>query len=182
MPNEILENLDYSEDGGALLYSDVRYMLIRPETVIEILKATSEEIGAERAGQFFYSAGRRGGTLSAAHFRRELSLKPDEIVRFMASMGGQLGWGRMEIKNIDKKAGTLELDVYHSVFAEEFGQSELPVCHLIRGVFAGTWGGSIDQEVEGLETRCRAVEGPGPCSFLFTPTRQGSMSVPFNPI
>ena len=47
MTNEILENLDYADDGGALLYKGVRYLLIRPETISEIQKALIEEIGAE---------------------------------------------------------------------------------------------------------------------------------------
>ncbi len=181
MTNEIVDNLDYAADGGALLYHGVRYMLIRPETVDEIQKALIEEVGAERAGQIFYRAGHKGGSLSAAHFRQELSLQPEEIVRFMAKMGGQLGWGRLEINTLDPNTGQLEMDLYHSVFAENYGEAEMPVCHMIRGVFAGTWCGAINQDVNGLETRCRAVDGPGPCSFIFSPAREGSLNIPFNP-
>ncbi len=180
--NEILDNIDYSEDGGALLYNGVRYMLIRPETVLEMFKAITDEVGHEKAGQVFYRSGHRGGSLSATHFRREMGLSPEEIVRFMAKMGGQLGWGRIEINSLNVDDGFLELDVYHSVFSEEFGQAEMPVCHMIRGVFAGTWSGSIDKDVDGLETRCRAVDGPGPCSFIFSPAKAGSMNVPFSPM
>lgn len=164
------------------MYRGVRYMLIRPETVIEIQKGVEEEIGVEKAGQALYHAGHRGGSLSAAHFREQFSLSVQEIVHFMAKMGAQLGWGRMEVASMDPEQGTLELEVFHSVFAEAYGKADAPVCHMIRGVFAGTWGGAIEREVEGLETRCRAVEGPGPCRFIFTPTAQHrSLNVPFCP-
>lgn len=182
MENEILSKLEYLPEGGALLYSGIRYLLIRPETLIELQKTLESEIGVERMGQALYQAGHRGGSLSAEKFRNELSLMPDEIVRFMAGMGTQLGWGRMEVSSLDPEKRTLEFDVFHSVFAEAYKSADVPVCHLIRGVFAGTWGGALQREVIGLETRCRAVEGPGPCRFIFTPTGQkGSLNVPFSP-
>ncbi len=182
MENEILESLEYLPEGGALIYSGIRYLLIRPETLIEFQKIMESEVGVEKAGNALYMAGRRGGSLSADRFRKEFSLMPDEIIRFMARMGGQLGWGRMEVSSFDPEKGTLELDVFHSVFAEAYSNADAPVCHMIRGVFAGTWGGALECEIIGLETRCRAVEGPGPCKFIFTPAAQeGSLSVPFSP-
>ena len=171
MDNEVLINLESVFDAGALMYYGVRYLLIRPETVVEFQKAVEEELGSEKVGQVFYRAGHRGGSLSAAHFREHLSLGADDIVRFMAKMGGQLGWGRMDVASINPQKGTFELEVLHSAFAEAYGQADSPVCHLIRGVFAGTWGGALGCEVDGLETRCRAVDGPGPCTFIFTPRR-----------
>jgi len=180
--NEILENLEHFTDGGALMYEGVRYMLIRPETVIEFQREIEAELGAEKVGQALYRGGHRGGSLSATHFREELSLPAQEIVRFMAQMGGQLGWGRMEITALDFDRGTLELEVFHSAFAEAYGKADAPVCHMIRGVFAGVWEGAIEQAVEGLETRCRAVEGPGSCTFIFAASSgQRGVNIPFYP-
>lgn len=182
MDNEILDSLEYLPDGGALLYKGIRYLLVRPDTVIEMQRVVEAALGFEKMGQTFYLAGQKGGSLSAEKFRREEQLSPEAIVRFMARMGGQLGWGRMEVNSLNEESGMLELEVFHSVFAETYGQSEAPVCHLIRGVFAGTWGGAIERDVIGLETQCRAVEGPGPCKFIFTPVSQNSsLNVPFNP-
>jgi len=113
--NDILKDLEYVDEGGALMYKDVRYMLIRPETIIEFQRAAETETGSEKIGQILYRAGHRGGTLSAAHFCEELALANEEIVRFMANMGGQLGWGRMEITSMRPDRGTLELEVFHSL-------------------------------------------------------------------
>ncbi len=179
MGNEILDGLEFIPDGGALMFRDVRYLLIRPETIIEVQKALEDEVGSERAGQAFYRAGFRGGSLSSQKFRRDLDLDPVDIVRFMAKMGGQIGWGRMEIEKIDPQSGVLEMDVYHSVFAEAYGSSGAPVCHMIRGVFAGTWEGALSRSVNGLETRCRASDGPGPCRFIFSASSDKHLDVSY---
>lgn len=182
MRNEIVDSLEHLPDGGALMYQGVRYMLIRPETIIEFQKNLETELGVEKVGQALYRGGHRGGSLSATHFREELSLPPQEIVGFMTQMGGQLGWGRIEVTSLDFDRGTLELEVFHSAFAEAYGKADSPVCHMIRGVFAGVWEGTIGRKVEGLETRCRAVEGPGSCAFIFaaSPGAQG-LKIPFYP-
>ena len=182
MSNEILDRLEFMPDGGALMYKGIRYLLIRPETLIELQRIMEAALGIEKTGQALYHAGHKGGSLSAEKFRQAESRDPEAIVRFMANMGGQLGWGRLEVNSLDAEKGMLELEVFHSVFAETYGQSDAPVCHLIRGVFAGTWGGSIERDVIGLETQCRAVEGPGPCKFIFTPVSEHtSLNVPFSP-
>ena len=168
MKNEILDNMESLPDAGALMYKDVRYILIRPETLIEFQKTLEADLSVEKVGQALYSGGHRGGSLSATRFRQEFSYTPEEIVHFMAKMGGQIGWGRMEITALDLKRGTLEIEVHHSAFAEAYQQAKTPVCHMIRGVFAGTWEGAIERQVNGLETRCRAVDGPGACKFIFT--------------
>jgi predicted hydrocarbon binding protein len=85
----------------------------------------------------------------------------------MATTGRQMGWGRVEITSLRVETGTLELEVFHSAFAEEYGKAEGPICHLIRGFYAGVWQAIIGSEVEGLEILCRAVEGSGPCQFVF---------------
>jgi predicted hydrocarbon binding protein len=107
MSNDILNGLEFVPDGGALMFKDVRYLLIRPETIVEIQKALDEEMGSERAGQVFYRAGHRGGSLSSKKFREDFNLDPVDIVRFMAKMGGQIGWGRMEIEKVDPRSGVL---------------------------------------------------------------------------
>jgi predicted hydrocarbon binding protein len=71
------------------------------------------------------------------------------------------------------------MEVYHSVFAEAFGSAGAPVCHMIRGVFAGTWEGALDRNVNGLETRCRASDGPGPCKFIFSASSEKRLDVSY---
>ncbi|MCX6639665.1 MAG: hypothetical protein NTW14_04175 [bacterium] len=168
--NEVLDNLEYVTEGGALLYRGIRYLLIRPETMVEFQKSMESDLNPDTVGTALYRAGKRGGSATAACFMEEFGIPSQEITRFMAQIGGKLGWGCMEISAVDHERGTLELEVFHSPFAESYGPASYPVCHMIRGVFAGAWGGAINREVDGLETCCRSVEGPGPCKFIFAPT------------
>jgi len=175
MGNEILERLEDLAEGGALLYAGNRYLLLQPECLTDFQRSLEAELGAEKVGQALYKSAHLQGNLLAAHFQSELSLGEAELVRFMAHHCRQFGWGRAEITNLSIGHGALELEVFHSPFAEGFRQAEFPVCHVVRGFYAGVLQAILQSDVEGLETRCRAVEGPGPCTFVFAaaPSRRG---------
>ncbi|MBU0518110.1 XylR N-terminal domain-containing protein [bacterium] len=167
MTNEILESMEFVPDGGALMYRGLRYMLIRPETFMWIQKSVISKVGEETASQIFYDVGQKAGNMLVTYFCHEMEMDPVDTIRYLARLGAQLGWGRVEIESLDPLHGTLEIEVSHSVFAEEHSFSGEPVCHMIRGVFAGAWSRVLDYTVNGIEMRCRAVEGPGPCRFVF---------------
>ncbi len=163
MTNEILTGLEYSEQEGALSYKGVRYLLIRPETVMGVFRALAVELPKE-AGEIFYMGGFAGGKLSAEKYREVFGLSDREIVEFMMRMGGQLGWGRFELMSLDADKKNLQVAVHNSPYAQGHGPSELPVCHFIRGVLAGLAEGVFGGPVESRETSCLAVN-PGPCRF-----------------
>jgi len=180
MKNELLEQMEYVEDGGALMYRGLRYMLIRPETFLWLQKSVTAKIGEEAASQIFYDVGCRAGKLLVNYFCDEMEMDPVDTIRFLAKLGAQLGWGRVSIESMDPPHGTLEIEVNHSVFAEEHGNSGEPVCHVIRGVFAGAWSRVLDYKVNGIEIRCRAVEGPGVCKFVYAKTKTDNTEANLN--
>ncbi len=167
MRNEILDNLEYDPDQGQLSYRGVRYFLVRPETVGQLHKDIEGVLGAERAGQILYSAGMAGGTLSAMAYRDKLGLSGQEIVDFMANMGAQIGWGRLVVDECDVEAGKLELRVLNSVFALGYGPAAGPICHMVRGVFAGVGSVVFGGQVESREVECRATGEPH-CRIVVT--------------
>lgn len=181
MSNDIIQNLQDLPEGGALLYEGSRYLLLPPESLAEFQRAMEAELGAEKVGQALYRGTIRHGQLLAGYFRSSMSLQDDEAVRFMTRLIRQMGWGRPEIINLSIGHSALELEVYHSAFAEGYHKAGDPVCHLLRGFYAGIMRAICGTEVEGLETRCRAVEGPGPCSFVFAATSGGGFSITSNP-
>ncbi len=167
MKNEVLENLEDFPEGGALLYSGSRHLFIQPAFLTDFQRAVEAELGGEKVGQMLYRTAHTHGRFLAAHFQDELALGQEETIKFMAGLSRQMGWGRVEITALDVAHNSLEMEVFHSAFAEEYGKAEFPICHFLRGVFAGLWQVILGSEVEGLETRCRALEGPGPCAFIF---------------
>lgn len=164
MDNSILAEMTFDSARGALLYKDVRYLLIRPETLIAFQKAAEEQLGLG-ADKLFYEGGFTGGTLSAKRYREVFGLSDEESVAFMAKMGMEIGWGKFEIMRFDSVAGELIFQVESSPFAGAYGKSGRGVCHLIRGVFAGLMSGIIGREVYSHEEECLALGNPC-CRFL----------------
>jgi predicted hydrocarbon binding protein len=165
--NDVIENLQDLPEGGALLYEGSRYLLLPAEALADFQRAVEMELGGEKVGQAIYRCACLQGKMLTDYFRPQMSLHVDEFVRFMTLFVRQLGWGRTEIINLSVGHNLMELEVYHSAFAEGYRKAGDPVCHWLRGLYAGVLQALCGAEVVGLETRCRAVEGPGPCSFIF---------------
>ena len=164
MQNEILQNLKWDPQQGRLTFKDVRYLLIRPETLIDFQKAVEAELGV-RTGELIYAGGYTGGSLSSRRYKEVFGYSDEEIVDFMCRMGGQIGWGRFEVEELDPEAGRLVVRVYGSPFAEAYGASDRGVCHFIRGVLGGLGAGIFGAEVTAEEPQCVALGDPW-CQFV----------------
>jgi predicted hydrocarbon binding protein len=164
MKNSILENLQFDPARGALLYQDVRYLLIRPETLISFQKAAEEQLGAG-ADELLYTGGFTGGTLSAIKYREVFGLSGAQSVEFMAKMGTEIGWGRFLVASFSALHCELVLVVEDSPFARAYGKSVRGACHLVRGVFAGLASGIFGKPVDAREVECVAM-GSLQCKFV----------------
>jgi predicted hydrocarbon binding protein len=167
MENQILEELAFNPEKGGLFYKEVRYLLLRPETLAAFQKAAEREMG-EKASEVLYESGFQGGTLSSKRFREIFGFSDEEIIRFMVKMGCQIGWGRFELAKFDGHQGVLSVKVYHSPFAEGYGPSSQPVCHTIRGVLGGMGSLVFGKEIESKEVSCLA-KGDDYCRFDIRP-------------
>jgi len=163
MENEVLKDLSFDPGKGALFFKEVRYLLIRPETLIAFQKAMEKETG-EKASELLFQSGFHGGSLSSKKYREVLSLPDEEIVHFMSNMGTQIGWGRFELERFDPAQKVLAIRVHHSPFAIAYGVSPSAVCHFIRGVLSGMATVLFDQESKVSEPECLA-KGDEYCSF-----------------
>ncbi len=164
MRNTILENLEYAEDDGRLTFKGVRYLLIRPETLMVWYRTAREALGGA-ADDLVYQAGFEGGRLSGERFRQVFGYTVEATVDFMAEMGGQIGWGRFEVVDCDPARQRLEVRVTGSPFPDAFGPADHPVCHLIRGVLGGLGQGTFEGQVIAQEIACRAM-GDATCTFV----------------
>ncbi|MBI4788775.1 MAG: hypothetical protein HY782_17220 [Chloroflexi bacterium] len=168
MENSILAALKFDAARGALLYNDVRYLLIRPETLISFQKAAEEKLGAA-ADDLLFQGGFTGGTLSGKKYREVFHLTELESVEFMVKMGAEIGWGNFQLARLDMANCELVLVVESSAFAAAYGKSERGVCHLIRGVFAGLGSAIWARPVEAREDECLAM-GHAHCRFVVRAT------------
>jgi predicted hydrocarbon binding protein len=163
MRNSFLERLRYDEGQGALLFEQVRYLIIRPETLIGFQKAVEGAMGQMAEGLIF-RGGLEGGERSARRLKEQLHLGPREVVQTMCSMGTEIGWGRFSLVEFDQSVPRMLIEVSSSPFAGAYGASSRPVCHFTRGVIAGI-GKVIFGQMEVIEQRCLAT-GADSCRFL----------------
>jgi predicted hydrocarbon binding protein len=159
MKNEILEKISFVPDKGGLFFKDVRYLLIRPETLVTFQKAIEKELG-RKASEILYQSGFQGSTLSSNRYREVLGLSDEKIIYFMIEMGSQIGWGRFELERFDPSQKSLAVKVYHSPFAEAYGSSTKSVCHFIRGVLGGMATTVFGREMIAKELACISMGDP----------------------
>lgn len=160
--NAILKDLTFDAAQGALLYNEVRYLLIRPETLVSFQRAAEEKLGTA-ADELLYAGGFTGGTLSGTKYRQAFGLTDEQSVEFMAKMGTEIGWGSLKIERF-KPGDELVLVATGSPFAAAYGKAGRGVCHLIRGVFAGLVCALWDRPVQAREDECLAM-GHAHCRF-----------------
>jgi predicted hydrocarbon binding protein len=161
--NSILDELNYDQSAGALKYREVRYLLIRPETIIGFQKAI-EDRNTELAQDVFFQGGFQGGQLSAQKYREVHNLDDTQIIDFMMKMGAEIGWGQFKLQNFDIQKKQMVVIVNQSPFAQAYGQSPTGVCHLIRGVLSGLASVIFNTQCIGTEIQCLA-KGDEHCFF-----------------
>ena len=162
MENSILNQL--SAEPGHFSFKGIRYMLIRPDTIIHFQKAVEATVGQEKCAEMMMAGGLTGGSRSTRHFIKALGYNEEEIATFMCGMGSELGWGDFRLMSLDMESGQLVVEVAGSPFAAAYGRSDVSVCHMIRGVLKGLGASVFRGNVSSSETRCIA-KGDEICRF-----------------
>ena len=162
--NSILDELVYDSSSGTLNYKGVRYLMIRPDTIVGLQRALDESCGKD-TDKGFFEGGFTGGSLSAKKYKELHNFSDLEVIEFMMKMGNQIGWGHFSLEYYDAKQKYLSLCVMHSPFAESYGKSSQGVCHLIRGVVAGMASIIFKSNCTSEEIECWA-KGDTRCLFV----------------
>ncbi len=163
--NSILDELEWDSNRGALTFEGVRYLLIRPETLVGYQRQLEAELGPEAAGRILFEGGRIGGRTSGQKYKDAFGLSDREAVEYMCRMGGEIGWGHFQLKRWAPEDGLFEVRVAASPFAEAYGgQAQSGVCHFTRGVLCGLGEGLFGAPAKGGEMACLA-QGDEACSF-----------------
>ncbi len=146
------------DDGaGALTIGGSRYLLIRPETLAALQKAVEATVG-RLAADCLAAGGRAGGARATA----SLPGTGEERVRRLVEMGGAIGWGQFTLERFT--SDSLVVTVRRSPFAEAYGASATPVCHLTRGVLQSLATMTLGRPARMIEAECAAT-GADHCRF-----------------
>ena len=166
--NSIIDQLVYDSSSGALTYRDVRYVVIRPETIVGFQK-TIEKHNLNGARDALFQGGYQGGYLSATKFREQQNLSDTETIKFMMTMGAEIGWGHFQLLEYDLENRKLQIRVENSAFAQAYGDATEGVCHLISGVLSGLASVLFGRNCKGSEIECLA-KGDRHCVFHISAT------------
>lgn len=162
--NTIIDELEYDAVSGALRYKDVRYLLIRPETIVGFQRAIEVQ-SKETAIEVLFQGGYQGGYLSAKKYRDIQNLSDKETIDFMMAMGAEIGWGSFKLDEYDPDEKKLQISVEASPFAEAYDESSEGVCHLTRGVLCGLASVLFSRNCTASEVACLA-KGDSRCVFV----------------
>ena len=157
--NSIIDQLISDPISGTLTYKEVRYLLIRPETIVGFQKAI-ENLNKTAAHEALFQGGFRGGHLSAQKYKESQNLSDNETIGFMMNMGAEIGWGSFQLMEYDLENRKLQIRVENSAFAEAYGESTEGVCHLIRGVLSGLATVLFARNCKASESECLAKGDP----------------------
>jgi len=160
--DQIAENLHFDLEKGVLSFKGTRYILIRPETIVQFQKEV-EKAMRDRTSFAMSRGGYEGGSLSTKAYKEKFGLGNEEVANYMCNMGSQLGWGRFQL--VDLSIDRLVVDVHNSAFAEKYGSSKGAVCHMIEGVLAGVGRTVLESDVKSTEEMC-AAKGDDICRFV----------------
>jgi len=164
--NSIIDQLVYDPVSGALTYRDVRYLLIRPETIVGFQKAIEKQ-SQTRAIDALFEGGYQGGYLSAKKYKEIQNLSDKDTINFMMAMGAEIGWGNFKLDQYDFAKKKLQISVEDSPFAAAYGDSSEGVCHLTRGVLCGLATILFSRSCTACEAECVA-KGDHHCVFLIS--------------
>ena len=162
--NSILDELEYDPASGSLCYKDVRYLLIRPETIVGFHKAIEKQ-SQTAAIDALFQGGYQGGYLSAKKYKEIQNLSDKETINFMMAMGAEIGWGNFRLDQYDFSKKMLQISVENSPFAAAYSDSTEGVCHLTRGVLCGLATILFSKSCTASEVEC-AAKGDHHCVFL----------------
>ena len=162
--NQLLGSLEYDSERGSLSLQSARYLLMSPTLLIEIQKNIEGEHGRGAAAFFVEPATGEGAAL-AGRFRDVFGYPPQQVLSSVAFMLSESGWGTFTAEILNLETRELVFKVLESPFAEVYGPSIQPVCHLVLGLLQGVGMAVFDAETTGMEVQCTA-KGDACCRFV----------------
>ena len=162
--NQLLGSLEYDPERGSLSLQSARYVLTPPSLLMEIQKNLEGEHGRDAAA-LFIEAGVGEGASLAGRFRDVFGYPPEQVLSSVAFLLSESGWGVFSVEMMNLEGRELVFKVLESPFAEIYGPSIQPVCHIVHGLLRGVGLVLFDAETTGMEVQC-AAKGDTCCRFV----------------
>jgi uncharacterized protein len=128
--------LQFDRKSGTLKLGPLRYLLVRPETLSEIQKGVEDRLGPKSA-EYLYASGASWAVGALKRLRSAVGDQAEDLAEALCQHATELGWGKFELNALDIDQKKIAIRVSDSPFAQAYGQSDLPVCHIISGAVGG---------------------------------------------
>ncbi len=161
--NRIKEEWDIT--SGDFFVIGYRTLMLSTKTFVRIQKE-AEKILGDGAAVIFYEAGKKAVLVSVKRIEEEWKSEGEELIRSLEEFYAEVGFGKFIIGEAKVEGGEeLMIKVENSFIAKEYGKSDVPVCHFLRGYCAGIGEALTNQEMDAEEVKCVAC-GDNHCEFV----------------
>ncbi len=152
---------------GVLQLGPVRYLVMRPETISEIQKGVEDRLGI-KSSEYLYTAGSIWAAMEIKRLKVAIGPgRPEELAQLFCRHATSLGWGEWSTQVFSNDEKGVQIRIDRSPFAEVYGLSDQPVCHLAAGAVAGLVESLFRIPATCNELSCRA-QGEDSCRFTAT--------------
>jgi len=163
MLKDVRETAAWKRNKGEFSVIEVPAVIVSIETFVNLQKDAEKILGSDGASVLLYETGKKAGLRWINRFSKEWGLKDKKFIEAVQNFYAELGWGKFSIEenNIDE----LVIRVENSFIARGYGNSEVPVCHFLRGYNAGLAEVLKGKNIDAEEVRC-VVKGDEFCEFV----------------
>jgi len=131
-----------------------------------------ESLGAEN---IIYFSAKKAGKNWFKEMGKSYPLKGQDVIVWGSNIVTLAGWGEAVIKSkIDSKK-LIIFNLKDSTLAKLYGESEVAVDHLFRGLLCGAMCAIFDMDLDCVETSCIA-KGDSTCEFVVKPPKDFDFS------
>ena len=150
-------------ESGEFFTQELPTIIMSSVIFVGIQKLAEAIGGTDGMAVIFYEAGKKVGINRTTSWKDEWELEGSAFIRAMEEFLAELGWGKFSI-DIE----TCNIKVKNSFIAKGYGKSDVPVCHFLRGYYAGLFEVLTNRAMDCEEVKCVAC-GADLCEFAAKP-------------
>ncbi|KCZ71100.1 putative hydrocarbon binding protein (contains V4R domain) [Candidatus Methanoperedens nitroreducens] len=163
MLNDVKETATWERSKGEFSVIEVPAIIVSIETFVNLQKDAEKILGLDGASVLLYEAGKKAGLRWINRFSNEWGLNDKKFIEAVQNFYAELGWGKFSVEENNKNE--LVVRVENSFIARGYGNSEVAICHFLRGYNAGLAEVLKGMDIDAEEVRC-ASKGDDCCEFV----------------
>ncbi|PIN98456.1 MAG: hypothetical protein COT90_04265 [Candidatus Diapherotrites archaeon CG10_big_fil_rev_8_21_14_0_10_31_34] len=153
------------EEGRINLFG-MPISMVSPYFVVELQK----ELEKKNLDNLIYFVARNFGKHWFNSMGDSYGLKMKDVMKWGPNIISLAGWGKVTVRKKKDSEKSLFVTLEKSVNSEIYGKSSKAVDHLFRGLVCGAWSYVYGEDLDAIETKCRA-KGDKICEFVIMPKK-----------